>query len=240
MFDLTFASTNEIHTQNPLHSSAGLPVLIPAAFLFMIMLYWTDKIMLLRLYKKPPAITSSLLKPVVSFIPFACLMHSAFAVWCYSAKTSSNVPMLPLPSLGPAVDAYVQAFNNITSSNPEAAGVLVRYNIVERILNWVTFPSFVFCVIMFLKIFVFPWLWILLRYQPAFIVAFGIVKGVLYSMFTILKAALCCFCKNKVAPLEAEAKAQDEITYVHAVDTGLLRGVKDYELSSNPFYSTAT
>ncbi len=196
----------------------------------------------LRLYKKPPAITSSLLKPVVSFIPVACLLHSAFAVWCYSAKTASNVPLLPLPSLGPEVDAYVQAFNNITSTNPEAAGVLVRYNVVERVLNWVTFPSFVFCIFMVLKIFVLPWLWVLLRYQPVFIVAYGVVKGLLYSIFTVLKAVLCCCRRNKVAPLpsENEPKVDVEVTYKVAVDSGLLRGVKDYELSSNPFYSTAS
>jgi hypothetical protein len=233
-------STHKIHIDDPLTTVAGLPILMPMAFLFMTWLFWTDKVMLLRLYKKPPAITSSLLKPVVSFIPVACLVHSAFAVWCYSAKNASNAPLLPLPSLGPDVDAYVQAFNNITSTNPEAAGVLVRYNVVERTLNWVTFPSFVFCIVMILKIFVFPWLWVLLRYQPAFIVTLGIVKGIFYFIFTILKTVLCCCCKNKVAPLPSEITAQDEITYRVAVDSGLLRGVKDYELSSNPLYSTAS
>jgi hypothetical protein len=221
-------------------ASAGLPILMPMAFLFMVWLFWTDKIMLLRLHKKPPAITSSLLKPVVSFIPFACLIHSAFAVWCYSAKNASNVPLLPLPSLGSAVDNYVQAFNNITATNPDAAGVLVRYNIVERILNWVTFPSFVFCIILILYVFVFPWLWVVLRYQPAFIIAFGIVKGIFYSTWTILKTVLCCCCRdNKVAPLDPDTPGKDEITYEVAVKTGLLRGVKDYELSSNPLYSSA-
>jgi len=216
--------------------SAGLPVLMPMAFIFMTWLYWTDKVLLLRLYKKPPAITSALLNPVVTFIPVACLLHSAFAVWCYSAKTSSNVPLLPLPSLGPAVDAYVQAFNNITSSSPEAAAVLVRYNIVERVLNWVTFPSFIFCVALFCHIFIFPWVWVVIRYQPAFIAIFGIAKGI----FLTIKTLLCCCCRsNKVAPLAPEA-APNEITYEDAVKTSLLRGVKDYELSSNPLYSSAS
>ncbi len=221
--------------------SAGMPILIPMALLFMTWLFWSEKIMLLRLYKKPPAITADLLKPIVSFIPFACLAHSAFAVWCYSAKTSGNVPLLPLPSLGPAVDIYIQAFNNITLTNPEAAGVLVRYNIVERVLNWVTFPSFVFSIILFLHIFIFPWLWNLLRYNPAFIIVFGIVKGVFYSLFTILKTLLCCCCnkKNQVSPAEPDATTNEEITYEVAVKTGQLRGVKDYELSSNPLYSSA-
>jgi hypothetical protein len=220
---------------------AGLPILMPMAFMFMVLLFWTDKIMLLRLYKKPPAISSSLLKPVVSFIPFACFVHSAFAVWCYSAKNASNVPLLPLPTLGPAVDDYIRAFNNITLTNPEAAGVLIRYNIVERILNWVTFPSFVFCIIMLFHVFVFPWLWLILRYQPAFIIAFGLIKSVCYAIWNILKAVLCCCCRNnKVAPDDLEASSSDEITYEEAVKSGRLRGVKDYELGSNPLYSAAS
>ena len=220
---------------------AGLPILMPMAFMFMVWLFWTDKIMLLRLHKKPPAISSSLLKPVVSFIPFACFVHSAFAIWCYSAKNASNVPLLPLPTLGPAVDDYIQAFNNISLTNPEAAGVLVRYNIVERILNWVTFPSFVFCIIMLFYIFIFPWLWVFLRYQPAFIIAFGIIKSVFNAIWTVLKTVLCCCCRsNKISPLDPEATSTNEITYDEAVKTGRLRGVKDYELSSNPLYSDAS
>ena len=234
------SQANWIHIYNPLTMSAGMPILMPMAFLFMMWLFWSEKILLLRLYKKPPAITSELLRPIVSFIPFACLAHSLFAVWCYSAKTSENVPLLPLPSLGPAVDVYIQAFNNITLTNPDAAGVLVRYNVVERILNWVTFPSFIFSFLLFLRIFILPWLWNLLRFNPAFMIAYGIVKGVLYSIFTILKTLLCCCCskKNQVAPHDPNAATKDEDTYDMALKTGQLRGVKDYELSSNPLYSS--
>jgi len=56
-----------------------------------------------------------------------------------------------------------------------------------------------------------------------------------------LKTLLCCCCnkKNQVSPAEPDATTNEEITYEVAVKTGQLRGVKDYELSSNPLYSSA-
>jgi hypothetical protein len=89
---------------------------------------------------------------------------------------------------------------------------------------------------LFCHIFIFPWVWVVIRYQPAFIAIFGIAKGI----FLTIKTLLCCCCRsNKVAPLAPEA-APNEITYEDAVKTSLLRGVKDYELSSNPLYSSAS
>jgi hypothetical protein len=234
----SFLNTLEIQMNDLFIISAGMPILMPMAFLFVTSLFWTDKIMLLRLYKKPLTTASNLLKPVVSFIPVACLMHSAFAVWCYSAKSAANVPLLPLPTLGPAIDTYVQAFNNITSTNPDAAGVIIRYNVVERVLNWVTFPSFIFCIILILYVVVFPWMWMMLRYQPAFIIVFGILKGFFQSIFAVVKFCCCCS-RNKVVPLGVQVSPPDQVTYDVALKTGMIRGVKDYELGSNPLYSSA-
>jgi hypothetical protein len=146
--------------------------------------------------------------------------------------------LLPLPTLGPAIDTYVQAFNNITSTNPDAAGVIIRYNVVERVLNWVTFPSFIFCIILILYVVVFPWMWMMLRYQPAFIIVFGILKGFFQSIFAVVKFCCCCS-RNKVVPLGVQVSPPDQVTYDVALKTGMIRGVKDYELGSNPLYSSA-
>jgi len=75
--------------------SAGLPLLLPMAGLSMIVSYWLDKVLLLRLFRRPDGFDDETL--IMEFatrtLPWALALHCALAAWMYGVDEilASNV-----------------------------------------------------------------------------------------------------------------------------------------------------
>ncbi len=65
--------------------SPGLPMLMPLGALFCLIIYWIDKYMLLRFYKKPPAYTAKVNTKAFDILPYCVLLHSILALFVYTA-----------------------------------------------------------------------------------------------------------------------------------------------------------
>mmetsp|Transcript_4879 Transcript_4879/g.16907 ORF Transcript_4879/g.16907 Transcript_4879/m.16907 type:complete len:1238 (-) Transcript_4879:72-3785(-) len=65
--------------------SSGIPTLLCVAVLHLTLAYTVDKYVLLRLSATPPMFDASLALSSLDFLPLAAWLHSAFAVWIYSA-----------------------------------------------------------------------------------------------------------------------------------------------------------
>lgn len=63
---------------------AGLPLLLPLAFVNFTITYWMDKYLLLRVYKQPPMFDESLGTLSWSLLPIALLMHLAVSAYMFA------------------------------------------------------------------------------------------------------------------------------------------------------------
>lgn len=66
----------------------GLPILLPIAFMAMLLNYWFDKTAFLRLYATPPRYDSTVEKDFIDMLPRAIILHSAFAIWFYTSPVT--------------------------------------------------------------------------------------------------------------------------------------------------------
>ena len=71
-----------IYTYVVLFSAA--PVLIPAAALYALLAYWSDKALILLYCRYPALYDHKLAVQFLKFAPLACLCHFAFASWVFS------------------------------------------------------------------------------------------------------------------------------------------------------------
>jgi hypothetical protein len=62
---------------------SSLPLLLPFAFCAMLVMYWVEKITLLRFYARPPNMGQGFAELVSRLLPWALLLHLAFSVWMY-------------------------------------------------------------------------------------------------------------------------------------------------------------
>jgi len=65
--------------------SAGMPLLTPIAFVSLGLMYWTDRWLILRFARKPPAFDAKLASRLLNALPLLVFLHSTFAVWMFSA-----------------------------------------------------------------------------------------------------------------------------------------------------------
>lgn len=63
--------------------SAGMPILYLLCFLFLIITYWVDKALILRLYRNPPHIDLYVSKLFNTIILIGMVVHFGFAIWIY-------------------------------------------------------------------------------------------------------------------------------------------------------------
>ena len=70
--------------------SSGMPVLYPIAACTCGIMYWTDKIALLRLYNRPPMYKAALARLTLRILPLAMVFHCCFAVWMYGSDTLAS------------------------------------------------------------------------------------------------------------------------------------------------------
>jgi len=64
-------------------SSGGIPLLLPFACLTFFVTFWVDKILLLRMYNKPPQYDHVLALTVTRLLPVALMVHLAVSTWMY-------------------------------------------------------------------------------------------------------------------------------------------------------------
>lgn len=65
--------------------SGGMPILNVVCCLTMFVLYWVDKFLILRHYKKPPMYNHLLHERVLNYLPYACILHCGFSLYMYGA-----------------------------------------------------------------------------------------------------------------------------------------------------------
>lgn len=87
-FDL---ATRNSHVLNLIFTcylySSSIPFLNAIAAVALFSLYWTDKFLILRHYKKPPLLSYHLNSAAIKMLPFIIIMHCAFAVHMYGADS---------------------------------------------------------------------------------------------------------------------------------------------------------
>jgi hypothetical protein len=65
--------------------SAGMPGLNIVAFFAIILIYWTDKFLILNHFRKPPLYSSSLNNRAMNVLPFAVFLHCLFAFYMFGS-----------------------------------------------------------------------------------------------------------------------------------------------------------
>jgi len=65
--------------------SGGMPLLNCFCFLGLLFIYWTDKYLVLRYYKKPPVYNETLNTQAVNFLPLSVIFHCAVSLYMYGS-----------------------------------------------------------------------------------------------------------------------------------------------------------
>ena len=65
--------------------SGGMPILNVVCCVTMFLLYWVDKFLILRHYRKPPLYNHLLNDKVLKYLPFAIIFHCGFSLYMYGA-----------------------------------------------------------------------------------------------------------------------------------------------------------
>lgn len=67
--------------------SGGMPILNVLCFFTLFFMYWIDKILILRYFRKPPMVNHSLNDRVIAILPYAIIMHCAVSLYMYGSHT---------------------------------------------------------------------------------------------------------------------------------------------------------
>ena len=70
--------------------SAGIPILFPIAFISLILMFWSDKIFLLRYHTRPTVVQGELGKKLLELVPYIVMVHLANAFWMYAYRPSQG------------------------------------------------------------------------------------------------------------------------------------------------------
>lgn len=66
--------------------SGGMPVLNIICFFFCLFLYWSEKFLILRHYRRPPKFTADINYRVVNLLPYAIILHCGFSLYAYGTE----------------------------------------------------------------------------------------------------------------------------------------------------------
>lgn len=127
--------------------SSGLPLLNVAAFLFMALMFWMDKIVLLRFSKRPPYYDTLMPKLASQYMIYAVPLHCIFAILMYGQECT-------FPSQPPGEHVAAYASQGESSSEFQE----VQNSILWRSSTYM-FTVFLFCFVGFW--FLWTLLWIL-------------------------------------------------------------------------------
>lgn len=65
--------------------SSGLPILNFFCMIFLVIIFFTDKFLLLRHYRKPPYYSEGLYLSALKLLPICIIIHSCFSLWIYGS-----------------------------------------------------------------------------------------------------------------------------------------------------------
>jgi len=112
--------------------SPGMPILYVCAFLFFLICYWVDKILLLRFYRSPPKIDLFIAKLFDVIVLAGLILHYCFAIWMYgndSILTSTSFDILN------RIAEWIK--NKIVSEDSAAVEILKRLTFSHNIICFV-------------------------------------------------------------------------------------------------------
>lgn len=66
--------------------SGGMPILNILCFCTMFILFWVDKILILRYYRRPPMLNYSINDRVIAILPYAIILHCAVSLYMYGSQ----------------------------------------------------------------------------------------------------------------------------------------------------------
>lgn len=112
--------------------SSALPLLLPFAFLALFVMYWVEKITLLRFYAKPPKMNENFAHMVSSLLPWALLIHLLFSVWMYG--TPDGLASNP-------VDLYKPAWTKAYNDGLTYFSKYDRINLTPKLRRQIVFPN---------------------------------------------------------------------------------------------------
>lgn len=134
--------------------SGGMPVLMWVATGAFLLTFWVDKLLLLRMYRKPPLYDEHLQQAVNNVLPYALLWHLLISMWMYGnyKLLDSNVMsvswLLSSTLTDPA--STVAAYNRWL----ETAKGIDKFGITQKIIRNNVMPLFIlFCTIVLSLIF---------------------------------------------------------------------------------------
>lgn len=67
--------------------SGGMPLLNAVCCLTLLCVYWTDKYLLLRFYRRPPYYSEKINAKIVEMMPLAVFFHACFSFYMYGTET---------------------------------------------------------------------------------------------------------------------------------------------------------
>ena len=146
--------------------SAGMPVLYPIGAVTFTIMYFTDKVALLRLYNRPPKYKASLARLAYGAIPVAVVLHLAFAVWMHGGtllashdlafQTSEDGDAL---SVSGAADLFLGMDANATSGEGAATPTLDFWSRINRLNGLLPF-ALLFLIVFVALLRVLVWWWV--------------------------------------------------------------------------------
>ena len=146
--------------------SAGMPVLYPIGAVTFTIMYFTDKVALLRLYNRPPKYKASLARLASGAIPVAVVLHLAFAVWMHGGtllashdlafQTSEDGDAL---SVSGAADLFLGMDANATSGEGAATPPLDFWSRINRLNGFLPF-ALLFLIVFVALLRVLVWWWV--------------------------------------------------------------------------------
>eukprot|EP00753_Platysulcus_tardus_P008360 PLAT15919.1.p1 GENE.PLAT15919.1~~PLAT15919.1.p1 ORF type:complete len:1334 (+),score=543.12 PLAT15919.1:95-4003(+) len=115
--------------------SGGLPLLPMLALLAMVVMYWVDKWLMLRVYNKPPRFDESLNEAAIDALPWAVLIHLVITCWMFSTPGMLQSSTL---AVGQIVDTVAQ--DSLTVDDAET--ISSSLGLAGRLLQLNVFPLF--------------------------------------------------------------------------------------------------
>lgn len=91
--------------------ATGLPIMMPLAFAALSIVFFVDRLMLLRFNQKPPQMGDEVMQIVLKLLPFAGIIRLAFGCWMYSSPDIFGVSLST-----PILDYYNDWLSSIMSS----------------------------------------------------------------------------------------------------------------------------
>ena len=116
----------------------GIPIMMPLGFFIFALYTWSDKLLLLRYFRRPPKVEEGVGEIIVKCLPWAAIIRLGIACWMFSNQDIFPSGMDDIAVAGQSGSTYTDGlgfYQNATSSDG-AIGTTSTY--VESFLPWAT------------------------------------------------------------------------------------------------------